>query len=183
MHLIYLAVGIEWIDGMVFVSNASVAARFELAFQTNTVSCIIGIIPTEFQTTRFNWIKPRPTRNQLTSTRLSTPFLIPFRIINLSPSINRRRFAIVCTKILYLSSPSSSVQSNLERIFFNDTIHTHTHYSKKLSSNPWISDKEQVPILRSTSTSSNLNENPLLETLHRGKRSYIKVNPLRLVRT
>lgn len=47
MHLIYLAVGIEWIDGMVFVSNASVAARFELAFQTNTVSCIIGIIPTD----------------------------------------------------------------------------------------------------------------------------------------
>lgn len=44
MHVIYLVVGIEWIDGMVFVSNASVAARFELAFQTNTVPCI-GIIP------------------------------------------------------------------------------------------------------------------------------------------
>lgn len=182
MHLIYLAVGIEWIDGMVFVSNASVAARFELAFQTNTVSCIIGIIPTEFQTTRFNWIKPRPTRNQLTSTCLSTPFLIPFRIINLSPSINRRQRHRLHQNSLP-SSSFSSVQSNLERIFFNDTIHTHTHYSKKLSSNPWISDKEQVPILRSTSTSSNLNENPLLETLHRGKRSYIKVNPLRLVRT
>lgn len=136
----------------------------------------------EFQTTRFNWIKPRPTRNQLTSTCLSTPFLIPFRIINLSPSINRRQRHRLHQNSLP-SSSFSSVQSNLERIFFNDTIHTHTHYSKKLSSNPWISDKEQVPILRSTSTSSNLNENPLLETLHRGKRSYIKVNPLRLVRT
>lgn len=126
MHLIYLAVGIEWIDGMVFVSNASVAARFELAFQTNTVSCIIGIIPTEFQTTRFNWIKPRPTRNQLTSTRLSTPFLIPFRIINLSPSINRRRIAIVCTKILYplLLSP---LCNPISREFFSTIPSTPTH--------------------------------------------------------
>ena len=80
----------------------------------------------EFQTTRFNWIKPRPTRNQLTSTRLSTPFLIPFRIINLSPSINRRRIAIVCTKILYplLLSP---LCNPISREFFSTIPSSPTH--------------------------------------------------------
>lgn len=73
MHVIYLVVGIEWIDGMVFVSNASVAARFELAFQTNTVSCI-GIIPSPnvFQTTHF---KLSSSNSKLTSIHTSA-FLI-----------------------------------------------------------------------------------------------------------
>lgn len=145
MHVIYPVVGIEWIDGMVFVSNASVAGCAFRACIPNKYRVMhwcysFSDQPTNFKQRSFQ-IKPR------FATKL---FFFNFILHRSFETINLFFFTFFFPFFLpYIIQPSEN--------FSQQHVHvspSHPHYSKKLSSNPWISDKERVPILRSSSISS-----------------------------